>query len=217
MPPPPPPFAPAGSQRWLQVAVNRVPELLDHALRAAGAIEPDETLGWRSPLEAANFTEYQDAAAFRAVGIDTFPIRPLADFWLRRGPVWDGLAITRRGAIILLEAKAHIAEVLSPPSRAGGKSRARIIAALDEARQFYAPGSTTPWFAHFYQYCNRLAHLYFVAHVNRLPARLVFLDIVNAAEMNGPTSPEAWKNTTRLIHSQLGLPESLEQFGVYHA
>jgi hypothetical protein len=125
--------------------------------------------------------------------------------------------VTSKGKFILVEAKAHIPETLSPPSQAGEASRARIQAALEEARKFYAPRSSKVWFEHFYQYCNRLAFQYFVAHLNRLPSKLVFLDFYNAAEMNGPRSPDEWRGATRLIHAFLGLPESLEAHGVHHA
>jgi hypothetical protein len=191
--------------------------VLERALRDAGAIDRDETLHWCSPRAETQFVEYRDEEAFRALGIAEFPVRPLSDFWPRRGPVWDGLAVTDRESCILLEAKAHVAEVLSPPSKAGPQSRAIIEAALDEARSFYAPRSSKAWFEHFYQYANRLAHQYFVAHVNCLPSKLVFLDFYNARDMSGPTSEAEWVGVTKLIHAFLGLPESLERFGVFHA
>jgi hypothetical protein len=46
---------------------------------------------------------------------------------------------------------------------------------------------------------------------------LVFLDIINAKEMNGPVSAGEWRGATRLIHAFLGLPASMEAFGIYHA
>ena len=212
-----PVFAAAGSQRWLQVAVAKAPTVLERAIREAGAIDQDETLSWSSPLASTQFAEYRDEEAFRALGIAEFPVRALADFWPRRGPVWDGLAVTDREKFLLVEAKAQVAEVLSPPSKAGPKSKAVIAAALEEARMFYAPRASKVWSEHFYQYVNRLAHQYFVAHVNCLPSRLVFLDFYNAREMNGPTSAAEWLGVTKMIHAFLGLPESLERFGVFHA
>lgn len=212
-----PEFARAGSQRWLQVAVNRVPASLDEAFRVAGAIEPDETLAWCSPLALTRFIEYRDEHALEMMGISELPIMRLEEFWPRCGPVWDGLAVTNKGRFVLVEAKAHIAELLSPPSRAGEASRIKIQAALEQARKFYAPRSSRVWSEHFYQYCNRLAFQYFFAAVNQLPTRLIFVDFCNAKEMGGPTSPEEWKGATRLIHTFLGLPESLEQYGVFHA
>jgi hypothetical protein len=150
------------------------------------------------------------------MGIAELPIKSLNEFWPRRGPVWDGLAVTNKENFILVEAKAHIPEVLSPPSQAGEVSRKKIQAALEEARRFYAPRSNRIWFEHFYQYCNRLAHQYFLSEVNQLPSRLIFLDFYNVKEMNGPTSREEWIGASKLIHAFLGLPESLENHGVFH-
>ena len=198
----PPPFALRGSQRWLQVAVNRAPQLLDEALRKHGVIDSDESLVWSSPLADEQFTEYRDESALLALKLTELPRRSLEDFWPRRGPVWDGLAVTNKKSIILVEAKAHIPEVLSPPSQAGEKSKMKIIAALEEARKFYAPRSNKVWFEHFYQYCNRLAFHYFLTQVNQLPSKLVFLDFYNAMEMNGPTSPEEWQGATK-VNSRL--------------
>jgi hypothetical protein len=212
-----PQFASAGSQRWLQIAVSRAPQLLDAAFRECGAIQSDESLGWCSPLELTQFIEYRDERALEMLGIAELPIKPLEEFWPRRGPVWDGLAVTDKGQFVFVEAKAHIPEVLSPPSQAGEASRRKILAALEEARRYYAPKSSKQWFEHFYQYCNRLAHHYFFAKVNGLPSRLVFLDFYNDRQMNGPSSPDEWKGATRLVHAFLGLPESLEDRGVFHA
>ncbi|MCC7017844.1 MAG: hypothetical protein IT564_11645, partial [Rhodospirillales bacterium] len=123
-----PNFAPAGSQRWLQVAVARAPELLDDAFREAGAIDQDETLAWCSPLAITQFSEFRDERAFEAMGIAEFPVKSLEEFWPRRGPVWDGLAVSSKQNFILVEAKAHIPEALSPPSQAGEASKKRILA-----------------------------------------------------------------------------------------
>ena len=40
----------------------------------------------------------------------TLPQRSLSSFWPRRGPQWDGLARTGRGDLLLVEAKAHVAD-----------------------------------------------------------------------------------------------------------
>jgi hypothetical protein len=50
-----------------------------------------------------------------------------------------------------------------------------------------------------------------------LPAVLIFWDFLNAREMKGPTNSLEWKGATRLIHALLGLPASLEKYGVFHA
>ena len=210
-------YAARGSQRWLQVAVDQAPSLLEQALRTAGAIEDGETLSWRSPVAATEFCEYRDGAALAALEIATLPRRSLAEFWPKRGPVWDGLAISSAGRRILVEAKAHIAEAASPPSQASDASLAHIRRSLEEARKYYAPRSSADWCGNLYQYANRLAFHYLLSVVNEVPCSLVFLDFCNAQDMQGPESPEQWKGATELIHALLGLPRDLTARGVFHA
>jgi hypothetical protein len=215
-----------GSQYWLQIAITYSPSILDSAFRKAGVIAHDEMIDWRSPIAADNFKEYQDDASFQKLGITNFPQKPLADFWPPKGPVWDGLALTKpryeNGIIaapkfVLVEAKAHVSEVMSTIKATSPTSIAKIKTALNAAHKFYAPRSTKNWDGeYFYQYTNRLAHHYFMCKVNDLSSRLVFLDFYNAKEMNGPTNSEEWIGVTKLIHEVLGLPESLEKFGVFH-
>jgi hypothetical protein len=43
-------LATAGSQRWLQIAIARTPQLLDESLRTAGAIDKTDSVDWKSSL-----------------------------------------------------------------------------------------------------------------------------------------------------------------------
>jgi hypothetical protein len=106
-------FTRAGSQRWLQIAIAHKPELLDAALHRSGAIDHDDSVVWKSPLLSDNFREYQDEAALRCLGIAKLPKRSLADFWPKRGPVWDALGMSKGGRFVFVEAKAHIPEAAS--------------------------------------------------------------------------------------------------------
>ena len=114
-------FARAGSQRWLQVAVNRCAERIDRPICDALGI-PHRPLAWRSPLEAAGFREYRDMAALRQLGIVHLPVEPLSGFWPPRGPVWDALATAETEHLIFVEAKANIPEAASPRSKASPES-----------------------------------------------------------------------------------------------
>lgn len=210
-------FALAGSQRWLQVAVNRKPELLLSALRRCEAIGPRVSVTWQSPLEAEGFCEYRDGKALEKAGISNLKI-PLEKFWPARGPVWDALGITSDGHPLFIEAKAHIPEAASPPSKASSPTSIELIGkSLGEARRYYAPNATATWSNLFYQYANRLAHHYFLNQVNGLSSILVFLYFVNADDMLGPMSEEEWHGAVRLIHAVLGLPKDLKPYRVFDA
>jgi hypothetical protein len=209
-------FASAGSQRWLQIAINRKPQLLTSALHRSGALGLRTLVTWQSPLENDDFREYRDRAALDKTGITKLK-RPLEDFWPARGPVWDALGTTSEGHSLFIEAKAHIPEAATPSTKASPASRELIDRSLAEARQFYAPRATTIWSNLFYQYANRLAHHYFLKEINQVSSALVFLYFVNADDMLGPMSEEEWQGAVRLIHAVLGLPKDLKSYGVFDA
>jgi hypothetical protein len=205
-----------GSRRWIREAVNRHRDLLDDAIRDGMALPPTQRIQWRSPLAADGYREYRDAEALRRLDVQTLR-SPLKEFWPDRGPVWDALARTSTGALFFIEAKAHVRELVSPPSRATAQSLKKIERALSEVRTALAPSSQAPWAGTFYQYTNRLAFLYFLRQKNGLNAHLVFLNFVNAEDIQGPSSPEAWDAAYTVVHGALGLPErhSLSPF-VHH-
>ena len=211
------PFADAGSQRWIQVAINRRPDVVREALQRANAITVSTAIQWTSPLESEQCCEYRDETALQKAGIASLATRPLNAFWPPGGPVWDAIGRTSDGAAVFVEAKAHIPEAVSPGSRATPPSLHVIEKSLEEARRWYAPRATADWSRTFYQYANRLAHHYLLTQVNGVRSRLVFLYFTHAPRMNGPASEAEWRGAVRLLHAVLGLPESLESRGVFEA
>jgi hypothetical protein len=198
----PTPFAPKGSQRWLQITVNQQPELLNKPLRQSGGWDPKAEVEWLSPIEQDGFCEYRDQACLKQLGLNLQ--NPLADFWPARGPVWDGLARIGRDAL-LVEAKAHIPEMISPASRATGASKATIDKSLRTVQRALAPKATIDWSGIFYQYANRVAFLYFLREINKLPAHLVFVYFLNASDVSGPSTRDEWTGAIRLVEGYLGI------------
>jgi hypothetical protein len=206
-----------GSQRLLQLAVNRRPELLLSAMRRSGAVGRREQLRWVSPLESDGYREYRDAAALSRLALADRLRRPLRDFWPARGCVWDALGVAGESRPILVEAKAHIAEAASSGSRASPKSRHLIEKSLAAARRHYSSRSKANWTGLFYQYANRLAYHFYLHKLNEVPSSLVFLYFTNAVDMDGPATEGEWHGAIRLTHAVMGLPADLARFGVYHA
>lgn len=206
-----------GSQRLLQIAVNQRPELLQSALRRSGALGRREAIEWISPLDRDRCVEYRDGEALRRLRLADPMHSPLRDFWPARGPVWDALAIAGATRPVLIEAKAHIPEAASPPTKASPTSKAHIEASLSAARRYYAPRSGAVWTGLFFQYANRLAHQFFLRERNGIESSLVFLYFTNATDMDGPASEVEWKGAVRLIHAVLGLPADLSSCGVHDA
>jgi hypothetical protein len=211
-------FASRGSQRWLQVAINRRPQLLLSALQRSGAIGPRASITWSSPLEADGFREYRDRVALSKAGVPSTLKRSLADFWPARGPVWDAIGTTSpEGHPIFLESKAHIPEAASPGTVASARSREMIDRSLGEARRFFRSRTSAIWSNLFYQYANRLAHQYYLRRLNDIPSVLVFVYFVNADDMLGPMTEQEWHGAIRLIHAILGVPRDLTSHGVFDA
>ena len=199
--------APRGSQRWLQLMVNRCPDVIDGAMSNANGLEHRETIRWLSPLESDAFAEYRDHAFLECLGIDP-QCRRLEDFWPAHGPVWDGLARTSRGRYLLVEAKANIPEFDTSPTGASERSLRKIRKAFHETKDFLKVRAETDWSVCFYQYANRLAHLYFLRELNKVEAVLVFVYFVGDTTVGDeyPVSHEGWRTAINLATHHLGIP-----------
>jgi hypothetical protein len=209
-----PPNASRGSRKWLQVLVNCRPELLNDAVAQCLHELPDD-IDWRSPLWEDHYAEYRDQTFLdRLSGSMYFraPARPqqeLTDFWPRFGPQWDGLAVTDRGQVLLVEAKAHIPEIVTAPSQARGESAIqKIQQSLGRVKTFVNSRAPVDWSTSFYQYANRLAHLYWMREINGHDAYLVNLFFINDREMNGPASVAEWQAAIRLQEVFLGVRQA---------
>ena len=186
--------------------VNQRPDLLDGLDRESCGLEPDEAIEWVSPLADDEYAEYRDASFLRRLGVD-LRNRPLREFWPRRGPQWDALGRTDGGAVFLVEAKANIPELVSPAS--GAKSPASIALiddSLKEVQRFLRVDTGIDWTGKLYQYANRIAHLYLLRELNRIPAYLLFIYFIGDSDVDGPQTAEEWKAAIEVAERVLGLP-----------
>ena len=200
---------PRGSQRWLQIAVNRRPQVIDGALAGSLHLARGDSIRWLSPLEDDDppFKEYRDEEFLQRLGIK-LERKPLVDFWPRGGPQWDGLARTDSGRYLLIEAKANIPEFDSTPSAASSRSLVKIRQALDDTKKSLSVRHPVDWTQCFYQYANRLAHLYLLKELNKIDAAaLVFIYFVGDTTVPGrkPVSREGWEAAIDLAHHHLGV------------
>ncbi len=193
-----------GSQKWIQKLVNEKPDLFNSLIRTQLDLPDTDKITWLSPIAGDKYAEYQDQAFLALLGVTLTKVS-LSDFWPSRGPVWDGLGKSETGEVFLVEAKSHISEVLSPKTGAGVKSLRKIKKSLDETKSFLNSNSEHDWTSTFYQYTNRLAHLYLLRALNKVPAYLVFVYFVNDKEMNGPKSIDEWNGALLLLTAYLGI------------
>lgn len=204
-----------GSQKWLQILINQHPNLITSAFCDATGLPPTLGIEWLSPHVQDDYAEYRDECFLKRLGT-VLPNRSLDTFWPSLGPVWDGLGRSEQSHLILIEAKSHIAEIVSPPTSAEAEASIALIrASLQETKDFLAPSSKADWSHTFYQYTNRLAHLYLLRHLNQLPAYMVNVYFINDADMDGPASREEWEGALELLKVYLGVRHSsLEKYCV---
>jgi hypothetical protein len=193
-----------GSQYWIRRAVNGHTDILRNELKDRLSLGESDNIEWVSPLENDEYREYADDLFLEKLGIE-LKSKPLRQFWPKGGPRWDALGKTSKGQLLLIEAKAHISEILSPRSGAQEKSLTLIKNSLDETRHFLGATSKSDWTQTFYQYTNRLAHLYLLRELNGFDAWLVFVHFLNAADVEGPATKEEWVGAISLMHSYLGI------------
>ena len=193
---PQPPGA-RGSLKWIQHFVAHRPDLLQPS-----ALPP---ITWLSPLSDDDFAEYRDGAFLDRLGLANLSSN-LSAFWPARGPQWDALGRTEHGPV-LVEAKAHVAEFLTPGTQAGDASRRRIDAAFNRVMSDLSIRPRSDWANVYYQYANRIAHLWWLRQQG-IAASLVFVSFLNDAEMGGPATAETWEAMFAAANYALGLPES---------
>ena len=195
------------SEHWLRVAVDEHSAKLNPLIADLFDWGNEDRIEWLSPIASDEYAEYFDEEFLTRLGLKHLKV-PLREFWPRSGPRWDGLAKTKSGKLILIEAKAHIGEAVTFHSKAKSDTLEQIDRALSATKKGFRASEAAPWGSPFYQYANRLAHLYFLRQLNAIDAYLVFLYFSDAPDVPKPPPSEAeWKGAIELTEKCLGLGE----------
>lgn len=197
-----------GSLKQLQLLVNNYSSLVDVKIKEEIPRLSDSKIKWKSPLRDDGHAEYTDDDFIEQIGLTPANIN-LEKFWPKRGANWDGLATTDKGEIILVEAKANIAELVSSPSGAGEKSMKLINKSLQETKVYLNKTNEIDWTGKFYQYTNRVAHLYFLREKCKQKAYLVNIYFIGDETVNGPSTKEKWEGAIEVMNRYLGLNSHL--------
>jgi hypothetical protein len=192
-----------GSLRDIQILVNNHPLLFTRAIKKKLEINPSE-IEWVSPLEEDEYAEYRDNGFLKRLGINTLKL-PLSEFWPTRGPQWDALGRGNDREVFLVEAKANIPETISPGSAAKGKSLQLIQKSLISTKSYLQISNKVDWSGPFYQYNNRLAHLYFLRVLNQIPAYLIFVYFIGDNSVDGPETNAEWTAALTVMKRCLGI------------
>jgi hypothetical protein len=192
-----------GSLKNLQVAINIKKKYLDDKI--SKVIGKQMQINWESTLKADDYAEYRDEDFLINLGILNKMKFPLSNFWPDNGPQWDALGVSD-DEIILVEAKANIPEMVSPGTGAKNpRSISKIRNSLDEVKKYLNVSDTIDWTGAFYQYVNRIAHLYFLREKNNIKTHLLFIYFINGVSVNGPKTKDEWLGAIRTMECYLGL------------
>jgi hypothetical protein len=193
-----------GSLKDIQVLVNKNQDLINNLLKSFFQDLADQQIIWTSPIEQDDFAEYRDNDFLLKVGLDPTEIK-LDDFWPTTGPQWDALAKTTGGHVILVEAKANIPEIVSPGTGAKKKSKCLIDHSLCETKKYLNITNDIDWSGKFYQYTNRLAHLYFLREKCKVQAYLINIYFIGDKTVLGPKTKQEWDGALKVLKTYLGI------------
>ena len=88
--------------------------------------------------------------------------------------VWDGLAVLKddNKHLFLIEAKAHLQETNSEMLAGNPQSIRKIASTLSAVKKYMGVPDSKNWQKPYYQFCNRLAFLYFFHVLLKHPTSL---------------------------------------------
>jgi hypothetical protein len=198
-----------GSQRQLQEFVNKAPsELNQQIFGAISSLPRSYGLRWVSPLKGKEegYQEYSDAKFLNAVRQAGLSFE-LQRFWPSGGPSLDALAIVYTGGppgVLLVEAKAHPGEIASSCGAKDQISIQKIKAGLNATKAWLGVDKSSDWYTQYYQSANRLAHLYFLREIAKVPAWLANIYFVGD-NSHVPTLRAEWDQKIDEVERCLGL------------
>ncbi len=191
-----------GSLKWIQQIINEAPRFLNDPINSFLGNDNTKQIEWLSPLEDDDYAEYRDQAFLDHLGINLIHTK-LSDFWPTKGPQWDALGKIGDEAFFLIEAKAHVTELKSSLAATSPTSISLINRSLAKTKSYLNLKTDLNLTKGFYQYSNRLAHLYLLRVLNKTPSYLVFVYFINDHTYI-PTSKNEWSGALQLFHSLLG-------------
>jgi hypothetical protein len=194
-----------GSLKDIQVLINDKKRILDNELNKH--LNNEMIIEWVSPLENDNYSEYRDDDFLKVLGIDNKIKVPLNKFWPKRGPQWDALG-KYNDNIFIVEAKANIPELKSHGTKASPKSKKLIEKSLNVVKEYLNINNSFNWMDTYYQYTNRIAHLYYLRILNDINAYLIFIYFINDISVNGPKTIDEWKYEISELYKKIGLTDN---------
>ena len=189
--------------------INDKPEILNDLISNHIDLPGVLDVEWLSPLKDDCYAEYRgtrskkggDCAFLDILGLSLEKV-PLKNFWPDLGPQWDALGKYDEEYYFIVESKAYPNE-MKGSCGAEEVSRQKITRSLDCVKMYLGVQHDNDWLNNYYQYANRIAHLYYLRVLNQAPSYLVFINFIN--DPDEPTSLTEWNKRIPMVHKYLGL------------
>lgn len=180
-----------GSKKWIQLLTEKRSAILLSHIHRHSQLGEIQAIDWRSPRRKDDFAEYRDDGFLDCLGLGDHR-EALASFWPKGGPQWDALGTdANKQHFFLVEAKANIPELVTECKAEDPSSIHQIKSSLHRTQAFLGSNPLITWSKGFYQYANRIAHLYFMREIARVDAFLVFIYFLND-NTHIPTTHDEW-------------------------
>lgn len=169
-------------------------------------------IDWKSPLEKCpkgEFYEYRDDF-LEVLDLEGERYKEakenLREFWPKNGPQWDGLAVVNgingEKGFLLVEAKAHLDETKSDLKAVSNQSINKIKKSISRTQEYYGIG-TNDWTKNYYQLGNRIAYLYFMNEILKIPTWLVLINFTGGEYKK--TELHEWLKHYNQIYTSMGI------------
>jgi hypothetical protein len=188
------------------------PLVLDQEIKTAMG-KADAQIEWDYPCADVLANEPRGLEFLGADPSQRKTLEAWRTFWPQTGKQinWDGVARDlTTGEWLLFEAKANHPEFCSSVCGAVGKGRVLIESAMSKVKRHLNVHRDFHWLGTYYQYANRLACLYFLNVLRRIPARLVLVYFTGDKFPDGrecPLNEARWRELIQACHLTLGLEE----------
>lgn len=192
-----------GSLKCIQALINKNPNYFNSLIIGKFKEFGNEKIIWVSPLKNDDYAEYRDYTFIERIGLFPDEIQ-LNKFWPKKGPQWDALARTENGKVILIEAKANVPEITSPGTKAKTTSKNLIDKSLAEVKEFLAITNDVDWSGKYYQYTNRISHLFYLREKCNIPVYLINVYFTND-KTNISTTNKQFELAIEKLKNHLGL------------
>jgi hypothetical protein len=159
-------------------------------------------------IKKYEYAEYPYQDFIQRVNIEDQLSLKLEEFWPKLGPQWDALGKTENNEVLLVEGKANLTELRSSPSAASNEDSIQLIRqSLEKTMAYIGADTNADWAGKYYQYSNRIAHLYYLRVLNQIPAYLIFIYFIGDESVKCPATKGEWGTAIQQAHNTLGIPE----------